>query len=423
MASETCAVTLLALLVVGLSPPGAFAQDPPPPPSSRISDSVKNRQTITSDAEVTSRVDNEPIDPTGKGFISIPGTSTRLKIGGYIRLDLIHDFAVIGSPDDFIVSSIPVDVTSGADNTQIHARQTRFNLDVRRPGAHGDLRAVFENDFFGPAGERAFNLRHAYGQYRNVLGGFTASTLADSDARPDTLDHEGPPARVSVRHAQARYTLKAGGKHSIAFAIEEPKSDIPGNVADENVTARTPWPDIVARYRFDSRRGHLQAGSLYRSIGGFLGTGTAEDQVLGIGLVVSGSRVIGARDTLVFEAALGKGIARYVKDTSGLGLDAALEEGRLRAVPLRAALAGYEHAWSDRWRSTIAASVLDIETLASQPADTYHFSRYLTTNLMFNPGTSLTFGVEVDWGQLTVKDGRDNSDTRLQVAVQYDLVR
>src|SRR5262249_44576155 len=148
-----------------------------------------------------------------------------------------------GSTDDFIVATIPTDVDTSADNTRIHARQTRFNLELRRPTPKGDLRIVFENDFFGDSGERAFNLRHAYGQLANVLVGFTVSTLADPDARPDTLDYEGPPARVSARHAQLRYTLPLPAKQSLAVAVEDPKSDIASDSNGLLVTPRTPWPD------------------------------------------------------------------------------------------------------------------------------------------------------------------------------------
>ena len=139
------------------------------------------------------------------------------------------------------------------------------NVELRRPTPHGDMRVLFENDFFGSSGERAFNLRNAYGQYLNVLAGFTASTLSDSDARPDVLDYEGPPARVAARHAQLRYTLPLGARQSLAVAIEEPKSDINVVIPGESVTPRTPWPDTIARYRFDARRGHIQVGSVYRS--------------------------------------------------------------------------------------------------------------------------------------------------------------
>ena len=146
--------------------------------------------------------------------------------------------------------------------------------------------------------------------------------------------------------------------------------------------------------------------------------------MLGIGAVVSGSLVIGRRDTLVFESTFGKGVARYIKDTSGQSLDAALDENnQFRALSLGAGMAGYQRTWNDHWRSSLAASLVEVDNFAGQADDTYHISRYLTGNLMFKPVSSCTVGVEVDYGRLTVRDGRHNSDTRLQVAIQYDLVK
>src|SRR5262249_10493147 len=124
---------------------------PSPPQNSQIPDSVKARETITNDSDADARVDNEPLDPSLAGFFLLPGTQTRLKFGGFARVDLIHDFQPIGNHDEFQISSIPIDNVSSADNTQIHARQTRFDFELRRSTVlrNNDLRMFFEFDFFG----------------------------------------------------------------------------------------------------------------------------------------------------------------------------------------------------------------------------------------------------------------------------------
>lgn len=390
---------------------------------SRIPDSVRDRETIANDPEMTPRVDNEPLDPSQKGFMTIPGTVTRIRLGGYARLDLLHDLSPIGSTDDFVVATIPMDRTDNSDNTRIHARQSRLNVELRRPSPLGEARILFETDFFGSGGERAFNLRNAYGQAANVLAGFTASTVADPDARADTLDHEGPPARVSTRHAQLRWTRPFSARQTLAVAIEQPDSDVSRVAGDRAVTPQSPWPDLVTRYRLDARRGHLQASGVYRSVGGSVQGDSDDRQTFAAAAVVSGSLVIVNRNTLVWEWTAGRGIARYVKDTSGLGLDAAIDEfGRFRPLALVGGVVGYQHRWNERWRSTVAGSFVDLEALSTQPADTYRRSQYLTTNLLYKPVGSVTIGVEVDRGRLTVLDGRSNDATRVQFAIQYNLI-
>lgn len=379
------------------------------------------RDTITGDAEGVARVDNEPIDPTFKGSFLIPGTETRVRIGGFARVDVLHDFRPIGSIDDFIVSTIPIDTVSSADNTTIHARETRFNLELRRPTALGNLRVLLENDFFGSSGERAFNLRHAYGQVANLLGGFTVSTLQDVDARPDTLDYEGPPGRISARQAQLRYTRRLANSQSLAFAVEEPKPNI--DVTDDRATVRSPWPDMVVRYRVESRRSHLQIGGLFRSLGGFANAGDQEVQVLGTALSVSGSWGPNTRSVLLLQMAGGRGFSRYIKDTSSLGLDVVVDsQGALRAVPLLSGIAAWQRVWSERIRSTFAVSLVHVDHVDGMSADAYRESRYVSANILHS-GSPFTIGIEYDMGRLAVQDGRTNWDARLQLALQYDLVK
>ena len=67
----------------------------------------------------------------------IPGTDLSLAIGGYVKVDFIQDFSGIGDAYEFKTNSIPVEGSAGADQggrTTIHARETRFNLDLRSNG-------------------------------------------------------------------------------------------------------------------------------------------------------------------------------------------------------------------------------------------------------------------------------------------------
>jgi len=406
------------------SGPQAPAQAGAAQPST-IPDSVKTRQTLSDDSEAAARLDNEPFDPTLKGFFLIPGTNTRLKIGGYARLDVIHDFEPIGNTSEFIVSSIPIDVVSGDDNTRLQARQTRFNFELRREAeARKDvLRVFFEFDFFGSS-ETSLNLRHAFGQMHNVLGGYTASTIQDPDAKPDTLDHEGPSSRIDVRHAQLRYTFALPSRQSLALAVEDPKSDVPASSQGQPVTPRTPWPDMVVRYRLDARRGHVQAGVIVRSMGGFLADGEQSAQVFGGGGAVSGSLLVWRKDTLVFEFSTGHGLARYIKDMAGLGLDLAVDaQGVVRATEATGGYFSYQHVWHDRWRSTIVVSHDHLQHLEVQSPDAYRTSRYAAANLLYRPASNFTIGVECSTGRYEVQDGRNDRATRLQLGVQYDLIK
>jgi hypothetical protein len=97
--------------------------------------------------------------------IKIPGTDLSLGSGGYVKVDFIQDFSGIGDAYEFKTNSIPVEGSAAADQggrTTIHARETRFNLDLRSNGTgRHHFRAFVEGDFFGD--NHAFRMRHAYG--------------------------------------------------------------------------------------------------------------------------------------------------------------------------------------------------------------------------------------------------------------------
>lgn len=91
--------------------------------------------------------------------IRIPGTSLSAKVGGFVKGDVIYDFDAIGSTDNFAALTIPTDGRDG-ENTRLHARQTRLNIDFRWPTELGQAKIFVEGDFFGAAS--TWRMRHAY---------------------------------------------------------------------------------------------------------------------------------------------------------------------------------------------------------------------------------------------------------------------
>jgi len=113
------------------------------------------------------------------GFIkSVPmfGTDWRFSFGGYIKVDVLHDFDGTGDEYSFETPTIPVEGTPGpqpGSYTKIHARETRFSFEVRnsREGLPFN-KGFLEMDFFDE-GNTAPRLRHAYLQWGNLLAGQT----------------------------------------------------------------------------------------------------------------------------------------------------------------------------------------------------------------------------------------------------------
>lgn len=168
---------------------------------------------------------NTIYDPNFPGAWHLPGTTSAMKIAGYVNLTLVNSFNPMLISDRFIVGSIPPEGsdTPGAEaGTAVTANQTRINYEIREETTHGTLRAFVEADFEGDAG--TFRLRHAFGQYQWGLAGKTWSTLMDLESRPEEVDFEGINGMILSRQAQMRVFPNFGQGMSFKLSIEDRKS-------------------------------------------------------------------------------------------------------------------------------------------------------------------------------------------------------
>ncbi|WP_282271760.1 DcaP family trimeric outer membrane transporter [Stenotrophomonas sp. PS02298] len=381
------------------------------------------RDSVADPSTAASRLDNapSPTDPELKGFIAIPGTETMIRLGGYAKLDAIADRRAAGDTEQFITSSIPVDSPHrDVSHFGMHAKQTRFSFEARRPTTHGKLRFYLENDFFGSSDSYEFRLRHAYGQLGNTYAGYGYSTFMDADSLPDTLDFAGPGAAGYLLVAGIHHSFALGKGNSLTVAAENPDSQLANTGDNDSKTEHLPDISLVARMERDW--GHLQLGAVLRSLG-YDGDGRS-DRTVGGGLQLSGSYAVAERDLLLFGLIGGKGISRYTADLTGSNLDAALDtDGRLKALPLRGGFFGYTHYWSDLWRSNLIYGQLQIDSADALASDAFRRSRYAALNLLWSPAPSWTMGMELLYGQQQLQNGRDADTLRLQGSLQYNFIK
>ncbi|MGE8289983.1 MAG: DcaP family trimeric outer membrane transporter, partial [Stenotrophomonas sp.] len=277
------------------------------PPAQTI---LPARDSVADPSTAASRPDNAPSpnDPELKGFIAIPGTDTMIRLGGYAKLDAIADRRAAGDTEQFIPSSIPVDSPHrDVSHFGMHAKQTRFSFEARRPTTHGKLRFYLENDFFGSSDSYQFRLRHAYGQLGNTYAGYGYSTFMDADSLPDTLDFAGPGAAAYLLVAGIHHSFALGKGNSLTVAAEDPDSQLANTGDSDSSTEHLPDVSLIARMERDW--GHLQLGAVLRSLG-YHGDGRS-DRTFGGGVQLSGSYAVAERDLLLFGLVGGKGISRY----------------------------------------------------------------------------------------------------------------
>ncbi len=260
----------------------------------------------------------------------IPGTNAAMRMGGFVKMNIVETFDPLASLDRFIANSIPVPQESTTPRTSMTVSQSRLNWDLRDKTKFGVMRAYIEGDFAGDS--TTFRLRHAFGQFKDVLAGKTWSVFQDVDAMPEELDFEGINGAVNVRQSQVRYFPKVGGDWNLMFSLEDPNPEITAGTATSKI------PDLVASARrtwFD--RWHIRSSVVLRQITGiwdFDTSGDTESQVTGWGLSFSGKTATQfwndtGSDNFLFQLNAGKGIGRYINDLNTLGgQDAIFDVGR-----------------------------------------------------------------------------------------------
>ena len=407
------------------SSPAPASQPSPAPLSDQVEKETASHQTFTEDAGAAPRLNNAPLDPTYSQYFPIPGTRTLMRIGGFFKTDFIHDLRPAGNTFQFIPSTIPVPSPSNVFNSQVSVRPTRLNLDFLIPSTQvGQVRFFVEADFLGDVNATTPRLRHAYAQAKNVLIGQTFTNFMDPDAIPDTLDPQGPNGLVNLRNPQFRYGFSLGGGRSFYFSTEEPSSDIPSPTPQFNAQPNSPSPDGTIRFRQEFRRGHFQAAGLFRSIAGFEPSG-ATDSVFGWGVNLSSALRTFGRDNIILEGTYGQGIARYVQDTAGLGIDvqAIGNPAHLRPTPETATEGDYQHYWTAKLRSNAVYGFVRVVNSSFQPATTYHRGEYMAANLIWNPAGSLDVGAEFLYGWQILRNGVEGNAPRIQFSAKYNFVK
>jgi hypothetical protein len=352
----------------------------------------------------------------------IPGTSAAMRMGGFVKMNIVNSFDPLGSLDRFIAGSIPVPQETSTSRTTMTVSQSRLNYDLRDKTKFGTMRAYVEGDFAGDGD--TFRLRHAYGQFKDMLAGKTWSVFQDTDAAPEELDFEGINGAVNVRQAQIRYFPKIGQDWNMMFSLEDPNPEVTGGTATSRI------PDVVASVRrtwFD--RWHVRTTLVLRQISATWDgdqTGDTDGEVTGWGLSLSGKTSTqfwnaDDRDNFMFQINYGEGIGRYINDLNTIGGEDAIFDstGNLETLPVFAGYVAYQHWWRESARSTLNLSWVNVDNLSFEEDDAYHKTFRGALNYIWSPTPRIDLGVELIYGERENKNGEDATATQLQLSTKY----
>jgi hypothetical protein len=387
---------------------------------------------------------NTLYNPSFPGAWHLPGTSSAMRIGGFVNVSGVHSFDPLVTGDRFIVGSIPPegqDAPGAKAGTEVTANQSRINFEFREETKLGEMRAFLEADFEG-SGD-AFRLRHAYGQMGSILAGKTWSTLMDIDSMPEEVDFEGINGQILLRQSQLRYSPRIGENLSLKLSLEDPQTAVINGQDDSS------FPDFVVsvnRMPFDFLQ-HLsflgswnsRVGVIFRDLGaqqtitqpdGSVEQGDTKT-TFGWGITISGRTPLtwwGSDDVLLGQLTYGEGVGRYVNDLGTIGGGDAVfnPSGNLQALPVFAGYLSYQHRWPmSRWpgilRSNLTLSWVDIDNYDYQDDSDYSSTLRGSINLMYYPVSHARLGMEFLWGERKNVDGSKGTAKQFQLSARYSF--
>jgi len=356
------------------------------------------------------------------GSLRIPGDDASVRLGGFVRLEGSYDFDNMGIQDVTSVRTIPLDgaVEDNTRQARFHIRNSRLNVDYRKTTAFGPLRAFFEIDLFGGGGEFINNyelrVRHLAAQIGNVYIGQWWSYFDDVQSIPETSDFGGPLGAPILRNPGIRWAADVAPGWRLGIGVENPAGDVED---PEDLFASDDMPDITGFAEVSQSWGRLRVAGLVRRL-----SSTQDDATVG-GINLSGRLLLPSgygKDNIAFQAQLGEGFTHYYSTFAGQGLAGFIDaDGRIEATGITSAYIAYQHWWSEQWRSTVYASVLDLDHPSGVPDSTFSSGEYYAANLFWTPLSGATFGVELVHASRETESGSTGDGTRLQISARVDF--
>ena len=394
--------------------------------------------TLNTSKTDSSRIDDfrdNMIDYTGQDLVDanfpnswpLFGTKTRMSIGGFVKLDYIQDFD--GSYDRFQyeLQSVPVTGDGRPDQSgymNMHARESRFNVDVRSITKTGmPLRVFFEMDFYnlerGPFNQTP-RLRHFYGVLGRLLIGRTWGTQTDLFAVANTIDFAAGDAWTGTRRAQIRFEDKLGKSFKYALALEMlefPEIDAPDSLgqASQNL------PLLAGRLtKSTSSGGRLMLGaSLFQLRWDGLGI-IPNSTAFGWGFSFSGREYFGNKHFFRWMASYGQGWGSQIVATLGTNASAILDpNGNLETMPAWNLGTGIALNLSPTLVTNVNVSWYAIDPSVYREPNKMKSGESAHLNLIWSPLKKVNTGVEYMILRRTNTDNSSGVGQRLQLMIKY----
>ncbi len=365
----------------------------------------------------------------------------RMEFTAQVMTDVGYNFQQLNT--DFADVMRPTQLPSyaneyGSDgNVYASVRQSMFMLKAYIPTAKDEFLLHFGFDLLGVGantGSTSFHMIFAYAEWGALGLGHNWSLFSDIGGYPDIIEYWGPVGLSLCKSVQLRF-IPFKGDNRLAFALENPgASSDEGLYADrielDDVVPKFDLPDLTGEFRMTRDWGYVELAGVLRKIE-WVDQGTdaynLSGKAFGWGLNLSSNLNLGARNVLVGQTVIGKGIQNLMNDAptdigiqNDFGNAAAPIKGV--AIPLWSYSLYINHQWNARWHSALGYSAIHIENTNGQADNAFKMGQYASTNLLYSPNAYVLAGMEFQWiRRVNKSDAWAVSASKVQFSVRYLL--
>lgn len=386
-----------------------------------ISIAVNDSSADSSKVEAAFKA-NAPVSPKDNGLprFAIVGKdrSFYLGIGGQFLGEGVFDWGGTMSSPVLMTPSAITPSSPGNGGSLDFAWQTSsvyMNL-VAMPHTDNQLGVFFKANFMG--NNNAFNCFHFYAKYRGLTAGYTNSLFTDGAAEPFTIDFEGPNGYPFVTLFTAYWQQPLGDNFSIAGGIDAPTASFSTGKTTESVSQRLPAVPFYVQYAWGGGASHVRLSGIVRPMQYRNLNDNKNSTLVGHGIQLSGMTGIAGGLSLQLNAAYGSGIASYIQDDNGLGLDAVATStpGKMKMVRTLGITGGISYTFSPKVTSNIVYSHASnfFGGTSDVSATQYRYGDYLAANVVYAVNKFISVGMEYDYGHRKSIDGTSLHTNRLQ---------
>ncbi|MES2253289.1 MAG: DcaP family trimeric outer membrane transporter [Pseudomonadota bacterium] len=400
------------------------------------------------------------------GFIAVPGTNSAIKIGGRIKADgayyprsnanaknIEFDGTVIPLRNQEVNAAKSGFVQGGIANSRIEFTSLSHTN-------QGDVKGWIQTDFDsslnlagGPNNYTGTSyvprIRHAIVEWKSLTVGQTLTNFHDSEG-VTTLDNNG--LGNVVRRVQVKWTEKLGEGLSLSVAAENPNTDYVtqnGATGNNSNLGKSGLPDLTARLRLEGKQGFVSLRGIVRRLevnvqpteaaGGVTALNQFANKQTGWGLGTSFKLITSGLSGFNGQVTFGDGINNFLaveslpsaylqlpaSATPAAGNNGTHTQARFDTLSGASAILGYEHWWTDQFRTTIAGSYTKVKNSSFAPvsaAGSQLNSRLkkAVVNAIYSPVKQMDIGVEVMYGtRETIGGTVDTAGTNAPVGSQY----